>query len=212
MIMKYLKSDSPFEVWTNLMHKNVVEQSKRDRLWQELDREYTKKNRHYHGWNHILLMLSELRQIKEKIVDIELMQFSIFYHDAIYSVIRKDNEEKSAALAVQRLHEIGFNSDRIDKCKEQILATKTHQCEENTDTAYLVDIDLGILGSQRKTYQQYIQNIRKEYSIYPDFMYRKGRKAVLQDFLARKTIYKTEFYRKRLELQARENLIWELEQ
>jgi predicted metal-dependent HD superfamily phosphohydrolase len=39
-----------------------------------------------------------------------------------------------------------------------------------------LDADLSILGKDLDTYLAYTKMIRKEYSIYPDFLYKPGRK------------------------------------
>lgn len=59
-------------------------------------------------------------------------------------------------------------------------------------------------------YLQYAENIRKEYSIYPDALYQPGRRQVLQHFLAQEHIFKTPVFRERYEKQARENISKEL--
>ena len=80
------------------------------------------------------------------------------------------------------------------------------------DNAYLLDFDLSILGSDWDSYRNYTIQIRKEYKIYPDFMYKSGRKKVLQHFLERETLYFTEAYQVTHENRARENLKKELQE
>ena len=92
----------------------------------------------------------------------------------------------------------------------QIELTKEHQLATDEDTNFLLDIDLSVLGKNPEEYKQYSDNIRKEYRIYPDFMYRKGRLKVLKNMLALDAIYKTEFFKQAYENQARENLKLEI--
>ena len=82
---------------------------------------------------------------------------------------------------------------------------------EDYDTNFLLDADLAILGQDRKIYENYIQHIRKEYSIYPDFMYKPGRKKVLIHFLEFEEIFKTDYFKVKYEEKARENIQKELE-
>jgi predicted metal-dependent HD superfamily phosphohydrolase len=98
----------------------------------------------------------------------------------------------------------------IERCKAQILATKTHLEDTTTDTNYFTDADLSILGQPSEVYIVYSQNVRREYSIYPDFIYNQGRKKVLKYFLAMDRIYKTPYFFDKFELQARENVSVEL--
>jgi predicted metal-dependent HD superfamily phosphohydrolase len=89
-----------------------------------------------------------------------------------------------------------------------IVSTQKHELilKQNQDNAHLLDLDLSILGTDWETYQKYIHNIRKEYKIYPDFMYKPGRKKVLKHFLDRETLYFTDDFRNKHEVKARENL------
>ena len=74
-----------------------------------------------------------------------------------------------------------------------------------------VDIDLAILGSDRREYETYAAAIRKEYQFVRDPEYQKGRSLVLRSFLDRPFIYHTKRFREELELAARSNLEWEIE-
>lgn len=120
------------------------------------------------------------------------------------------NEEKSSEFAKFRLEKLGVNKIDIEEFSEQILATKSHQKSGNNDTNYLLDVDLSILGKDIESYVKYTQQIRKEYSIYPDFLYKPGRRKVLQHFLVLESIFKTEYFKGKYEVQARENIKFEL--
>ena len=75
-----------------------------------------------------------------------------------------------------------------------------HQdCDTSYISDYLLDLDLSILGKNPEEYRRYCDNIRKEYSIYPDFIYRKGRRKVLQNILELDSIYKTDFFKQAYE-------------
>ncbi len=179
-------------------------------LWAEIEQHYTNKKRHYHTLEHLNKLFNQLSEIKNEIQHWHILLFSLFYHDIIYNTLKSDNEEKSAALAVKRLTQLGIADSEIRLCRHQILATKSHEFSENTDTNYFTDADLSILGQNWETYSNYILQVREEYAIYPDFIYKKGRKKVVHHFLAMKYIYKTTFFRNTLEQQAKQNLQKEL--
>jgi predicted metal-dependent HD superfamily phosphohydrolase len=181
------------------------------KLWGEIEKSYTAKKRYYHNQSHLENLLKELTSIKESIEDWDCTIFSIAYHDIVYNTLQKDNEEQSAAMAEQRLAEIAFPAQRISKCVEQILATKGHTISNNQDINFFTDADLSILGSSWEVYETYFKNIRKEYSYYPDLLYKPGRKKVLQHFLSMDKIFKTDEFFSRYEEQARKNLSAELE-
>ncbi|WP_336127910.1 HD domain-containing protein [Mesoflavibacter sp. CH_XMU1422-2] len=181
--------------------------------WEDIKSQYSKKSRYYHNLEHIHNMLVQLETIKNEIANLPEIKFAIWYHDIIYKSTKKDNEEKSAAFAKNRLKSFNFSLNSIKKVEELILSTKKHNVilNQNQDNAYLLDLDLSILGSNWETYKNYTQQIRKEYKIYPDFMYKSGRKKVLQHFLERDTLYFTKTYKIQFENKARENIKRELE-
>ncbi|MGI9582310.1 HD domain-containing protein [Chryseobacterium sp. RRHN12] len=179
-------------------------------LWNEIETRYSEKSRYYHNLLHLENMFRELDDVKGNISGFTAISFSVFYHDIIYDVTSKSNEEKSAAAAEKRLTELHVNKDDISVISEQIIATKSHQLSVHNDTNYLLDADLSVLGKDFKTYMEYTRNIRKEYSVYPDFLYKPGRKKVLKHFLELESIFKTEYFKEKYEAQAKENIEAEL--
>ncbi len=180
-------------------------------LWNSIEAKYTGKGRHYHDLRHLENLLTQLDACKVLIEDWDTVLFSLFYHDIIYKATAKDNEEKSAEAAIEALGELGFPDDKTAKCSAIILATKSHSASVDNDTNLFTDADLSILGSDSEEYHAYFKNVRKEYSIYLDFMYNPGRKKVLQHFMGMEYIFKTDFFREKYEEKARQNLQKEIE-
>jgi predicted metal-dependent HD superfamily phosphohydrolase len=181
-----------------------------EKLWQEISACYGTKERYYHNLSHLDNLAAELTPLKDKIVDWPTIVFSIAYHDIVYNPMKRDNEERSADLAFDRLIALGVPLAQREKCKQQILYTKGHQLSTDADTNYFTDADLAILGSEQSVYLQYAEQIRKEYKYYPDILYKPGRKKVLEHFLQMNTIFKTKFFREKYEDCARENMRIEL--
>ena len=208
------KHNSLKTAWGALLANFTSDEAFVDSLWKELKKHYTKSKRAYHNLEHLQHMFGELRIHQANIEDLEVLQFSIWFHDIIYKPRRKDNEEKSAEYAKTELKKIGLSEERIEACYRQIILTKTHQPEENNskDDRFLVDFDLAILGQDWETYSAYCQKIRKEYWMYPNVLYKKGRSAAMKHFLEREWIYQTEYYREALEEQARGNIERELKE
>jgi len=178
--------------------------------WNEIEKHYNQKERHYHTLKHLENLLIQLESVKEKIQDWDTVLFALYYHDIIYKATRKDNEEKSAQLAAQNLREINYAYDKIELCITHIIATKSHTKSDNSDTDYFTDADLSILGADSETYSQYAEQVRKEYSIFPDFMYYPGRKKALKHFLEMANIFKTEEFKNSFEEQAKKNITMEI--
>ena len=182
-------------------------------LWGEIESQYSTKKRYYHNLSHIYHMLNLAETVKTNIRAYDDLSFAIWYHDIVYNVSKSTNEEKSAEFAKNRLKLMKFDEKRSKIIQNMIISTKNHQIlnSDNEDNAYLLDLDLSILGSDWDTYKLYAQNIRKEYGIYPDFMYKKGRKKVLRHFLERTSLYFTSVFHDQYERNARQNLSKELE-
>ncbi len=179
-------------------------------LWAEVENNYSGKGRHYHTLIHLENLLTQLLEVKSSIKDWDTMLFSLFYHDIIYNVLKSDNEEKSAMFAASRMHELSLPNSSIERCKHQILATQKHQPDPDSDTNYFTDADLSVLGQKWDIYWEYAQNVRKEYAIYPDLLYRPGRIKVLRHFLDKPRIYHTPYFGGKYEAQARANMEAEL--
>jgi predicted metal-dependent HD superfamily phosphohydrolase len=209
-IIKVTTINSLKAVWEKLVIKYTTDLSLIEKLWRELEVSYTSAVRHYHNFDHINFMLNLAEQHYQLINQQDLLIFAIFYHDVVYKATRSDNEEKSASLAVKMLQQLGLSSEATSQVYNMILATKNHVESSSSDTNLLIDFDLAILGSDWESYQNYTQQIRKEYSFYPTILYRPGRAKVLTHFLQQPYIYKTNAFRETLELKARDNLKKEL--
>lgn len=183
----------------------------KDILWKEIETRYAEKSRHYHTLTHIESLMLELIPVKGSFTSWPVVVFATVYHDIIYKASKSNNEEKSADFAEERLRCIAVPPELIDRCRDFIIATKRHE-PFDSEIDLFTDADLSILGSDSTTYQSYTRQIRKEYSIYPDVLYKPGRKKVLLHFLDMPFIYKTEFFRDKYEDKARRNLEEELDE
>lgn len=179
-------------------------------LWEEIALAYNHKNRHYHNIGHLQNMFNELLSVKEQIDDWDTMLFALFYHDAVYSATKKDNELKSSKMAINNLRSIDYDAYKTSSCLELIMATQHHSESGIKDINLFTDADLSILGQPWETYEAYYKNVRKEYSIYPDFLYNPGRKKALEHFLEMDTIFKTEHFKNLYEDAARLNISKEI--
>jgi len=181
-------------------------------LWEEIEENYCNKRRHYHTLQHLENLFFQLTETRAQINDWNCILFSIFYHDVIYNALKTNNEERSAEFAQNRMQLLGVPHMVIENCMQKILASKKHVWSDEPDTNFFTDADLSILGQQWEVYLAYSQNIRKEYSLFPDIIYQPGRKKVLLRFLQMERIFKTDFFFNKFEITARENLQRELEQ
>jgi predicted metal-dependent HD superfamily phosphohydrolase len=198
------------DTFLQLVNKYSSDNELATNLWLEIFTKYSEPKRHYHTIGHLEAMIANLNEVKANITDWDTTLFAVFYHDIIYKASSSTNEGDSAKLAMKKLSEIGYPAEKVAKCANMIMATKQHELSEDNDTNYLTDADLAILGSTQYDYQKYTEQIREEYSIFPDFMFNNGRKKALQHFLQLDVIYKTDHFFKKYEKEARTNIKSEL--
>lgn len=197
------------QVFTNLT--GLYNKDLSSRYWSEIVINYCDAGRYYHTLDHIENMYTELLAVKDSIEDWDTILFALFYHDIIYNSSKNNNEALSAELATERLKALHYPAKKVNKCVIHILATKGHSSDKDNDTNFFTDADLSVLGSLPDIYVNYSENVRKEYFVFPDDIYRLGRIKVLEHFLSMPCIYKTDYFRGKYEKQARENLKNEIE-
>lgn len=192
------------EKYSDLMSKIGFNTNKIEALWLDLEKAYSGKSRHYHNLKHLAEMIELFEIYKTNLQNQDEILFSIFYHDYIYKASRKDNELKSAELALKVLADsTSVNKDLIF---DAICATQLHQHNTIEDINWLIDFDLKILSKDWQDYQIYFEQIRKEYKIYPDFLYKPGRAKALKHFLENEFIFQTNEFRSLYEEKARRNI------
>lgn len=199
------------EIFIQLVSKYRSNKKANSVLWENIAKKYNSKLRYYHNMKHLEQINSQLLLVKDKINNWDVVLFSLFYHDYVYSVLITNNEGKSAREAVNVLTELGVANKDIKACRAMIVATKGHTVSETSDINYFTDADLSILGQQWELYDIYRKNVRKEYSIYPNSVYNKGRVKVLNELFNTSKLYKTEPFITLYEAQAKENMGKEIE-
>jgi len=178
--------------------------------WKALRKAYGAKYRKYHNLNHLRELFGYYERYKANLIHGDEVAFAIFYHDFIYNIWHKTNEMRSAQLACNLLSRSNLDEEAIKRIYNLIMVTQHHTPMHNADEKWMIDFDLGILGKSWDVYQAYVNNIRKEYRAVPSFIYKKGRKKVLQHFLDKQSIYQTEAFYTSFETQAKDNLLKEL--
>lgn len=178
-------------------------------VYLELEQLYSEPHRKYHNLQHVVECLKHLDSFPIGDAKSASIELAIWFHDAIYFPLRPGNEMASADLARQRLSSLGADRALIESVYSLVMAT-THSGEPPQDTAHalMIDIDLAILGASRNSFQSYEAAIRTEYRLVPRPIYRQKRKAILETFLRRDSIYYTRPFIQNRERQARSNLLW----
>ena len=198
--------------WDEAWQALDVHPSQVSTYWSFLSQKYTGVGRAYHNLRHLDQMFQALEDFDIP-TDRAILAMAILYHDVIYVVHRRDNEERSGTLAEKHLIDAGIDSDIANRVAQLIRLTQNHRLAGSNDplSPLLLDIDLGILGSSWTVYREYMQQIRREYRIYPTVLYRRGRVHALQHLLQADRLYHSSLYIDRFEERARANLVREIE-
>ncbi len=198
--------------WSKLMQKYETPLEESRTVFFDIAVRYAKRGRYYHTAKHLCQLFLLLERVGEKLTRPEAVMWAVFYHDIIYNPLRKDNEERSAKYARKIMRQLNIPEETIALTEQLILATQHHIAPPDAlpDFQYFLDADLAILGAKPEKYERYTKAIRREYRLIPDFMYRPGRRRVLEQLLAKPTLYYTPPFFKRFEARARENMLREL--
>jgi predicted metal-dependent HD superfamily phosphohydrolase len=183
---------------------------------------YNEKHRFYHDLAHIDMSLNELRKkhlwqfgesYKLEEGQDHILYVAILLHDVIYNPMQNDKENVLQSIEYARhptCPRFGlFRYYDAEKVCELIKVTdhSRHYSKQLTSEQQLMqDLDLVIFGQTEPIFNQYDENIRKEYWWVPPLIYADERKKILKKFLSRKFIYQTSRMREKYEEKARENL------
>ena len=173
---------------------------------------YSEPHRHYHDQRHLDECLAELDGVHD-LTESErrLLKWAILWHDAVYHPGQRDNEQRSAELALSDLSSCGIAEDDAAEVARLILVTERHKAgPDDRLGALMVSIDLAILGSDPDRYRDYAADVRREYSHVPEQLLRPGRALVLKRLLDCDPLFPDPDFRARLETQARRNIEAEL--
>jgi predicted metal-dependent HD superfamily phosphohydrolase len=182
---------------------------------------YNQSHRKYHNINHIMFSLAELEKYKKfndlTESDLQILEWAIWYHDAVYNPYSSTNEEASADLLgasvlQYREHVVVTH---VQRAQIAIAATKHHTITQNVYndllTQVMLDIDLAGLGSRPHIYAKNSLDIRDEYFNTTDREFLKGRQSFLTTMLMRADIYYTQHFRSLYASAAQRNMTKELE-
>jgi predicted metal-dependent HD superfamily phosphohydrolase len=183
---------------------------------------YGEPHRRYHTVRHLEEVLAIVDELAVEADDPAAVRMAAWFHDAIYAIghvqnpephapPRLSNEEASAQLAEQVLAELGVDEGRVREAARLVRLTETHRMPEfDWNAAVLCDADLAILGAAPERYRQYVREVREEYAVVPDEVFRPARAEILRSLLTAPSLFHTEVARDRYEKSARANLAEEI--
>lgn len=182
--------------------------------WAALRAAYAVPARAYHDFAHVQEVLRHYHDVAEgpgwrQPVEAWL---AVLYHDAIYQPGRKDNEARSAELALREIAEnwpgAGIDAPRV---AELILLTARHGLlapgDVDRDAALFLDCDMAILGASAQAFDAYDHGIASEYAGHvPRWLFRIHRRRFLKVLLEKPRIFLSDYFHQRYDAPARANL------
>jgi len=178
-----------------------------------LEAAYAQPHRRYHTRVHIEDCLGKLAAVGGLSArDRRILEYALWWHDAIYDPTRGDNEDLSADMASRDLAAQGEDAAAIADVDRLIRLTKGHTVSAADRLgALMVSIDLSILGAPPAAYDAYSAQVREEYAHVPEAEFRAGRRAVLEGFLKAPILFPDAAFAAQYDAQARANLRREIE-
>ncbi len=167
---------------------------------------YAEGHRHHHTARHIDECLDLFQQVVGLADHPDEVELAIWMHDVVYRPRRSDNEARSADLAAEWLGDCEVDPAVIGRIRGLIMATRHADAPRTPDEGLIQDIDLAVLGAAPQRFAEYEEEVRREYRSVPSFIFRRRRAEILESFLERTDMYRTPWFRERLEVSARGNL------
>lgn len=191
------------DIWLECMR--ALGLSANEMILEQLRARWSEDQRSYHNLDHLDDCLCVFGTLRDELHDPVAVALALFYHDVIYDPRSATNEEDSEELWRRHAIILGVEPEYIERVASMILATKTHQADDE-DTRFMLDIDLSILGVSEPLFDRFEQRIRQEYAWVPEQVYRERRAQIMRGFLDREHVYATQYMRDHFERRARKNL------
>jgi predicted metal-dependent HD superfamily phosphohydrolase len=176
--------------------------SEPQKIFNTLIAAYSEKQRAYHTIQHLYECLILLESVRADLNDAYAVELALWFHDAVYAPQAKNNELKSAELFEQYVAQ-NLSTDDAQKIKRWIIATQKHETANELDLQFLFDIDLAILAASPERFEEYEQQIQKEYAWVDPEIYSIKRKEVLTHFYKTEPLYQTEYFQQNFEQTAK---------
>jgi predicted metal-dependent HD superfamily phosphohydrolase len=158
-----LYTPANFKIYIQLNKYSPEEKFILDKLEKELP-----VNLFYHGLHHTLDVFNAAREIaaEEGVTghELKLLRIAVLYHDAGFTTVYKNHEEKACEMVRKDLPEFGYTGKEIDQICGMIMATKIPQSPNNKLEKIICDADLDYLG--RHDFKEISNTLYEEMKVY----------------------------------------------
>ena len=176
-----------------------------DVIYRQLIDAYSEPQRRYHTLLHLERCLLLLDKIRPELQIPEALELAIWFHDVVYQPGAVDNEQRSADQFMATTNGV-FDVTVRNTVYRHIMATRHDGSEvDNTDTKFLLDIDLASFGSPWAEFISDSDNLRLELKDLSDEEFYQKQAAFQDKLFAQPRFFKSDYFYDKYETQARQN-------
>jgi predicted metal-dependent HD superfamily phosphohydrolase len=179
-----------------------------DDVFRRLRDAWAAEERRYHDVEHLADCLHELDGARVAPELRDVAELAVWYHDAIYQPLARDNEARSAALLDEDAARLGIPRERALVAAGCVCATAHLAGAAPREPAadLVIDADLSILGRDALRFMEFEYAVAEEYAAVSRTRFIVGRGRFLDGLLASPSIFRSEGFRALYEARARANI------
>jgi|GEM_PF-403425 len=203
---KHVNFDRFSALWKNIVGENTASRGVRvQEIYTNLLGRYNETHRRYHTAAHIEHCLKQIDMGRENFQSADLVELSIWFHDAVYQPSAHDNEWQSVELFRKWANGV-VGDDVIDTVERLIMVTVHDRPPVAADEKFMVDVDLSSFGLPWSDFWRDSIAVRLEQLHMDDSTFNRVQRQFLVRLLDRKSIFTSPWFRQRYESQARSNI------
>lgn len=167
-----------------------------DMTYSQVSQIYEAEDRPYHNILHIQECMEQFSRVRAYMEKPDLVELALYFHDAVYTPGKDDNEEKSAQLFLDKVKGSLMPDSEKELVAKLIRSTNWLQNKDalvNTDLHILHDIDFSIFASEWVRFLEYDNQIEAEYAHVPKPVFMKHRRDFLSQLLTAGVFYTQHF-------------------
>jgi len=176
----------------------------------EMERRYREPHRRHHTLNHLAQGWEVIDQLPPGLIQSsDELEVAWIGHDSVFEVIDgvyQLNEINSGQLIVEMLLQAGLSDQFVRSVYDQIIRTDHKTVPETNDQRLIVDLDLFQLAVPAVDFDINYRSIREEFAQAPEKLFNVRTASFFQQMLDRQRVYYTDYFFRRCEARARENL------
>jgi len=173
-------------------------------VYDELRTRLGEQGRQFHNMGHIDDCLARFDEVSRYLDDPDAVEMGLWFHDAVYVPGDPENERRSAALFLS--HAAGATPSFRRRVGALVLTTRRNRTPRSNDCKFIDDIDLAGFGSPWEEFMHNGGLLRREFASQSDADYYRGLTGFLTSLRRRPRFFRTDWFARRYEKQAQENL------